>query len=85
MEYSVFYLKDYGRVILTVREVMGKKGVTRNKLAKAAGLAYNSVNRYYQGDALSSIDLDILAKICFVLDCDITDVLRYEKPTRAEP
>ena len=80
MDYSVFYLKNYGRVIITVREVMEKKGVSRNKLAKAAGLVYNSVNRYYQGDALSSIDLDILAKICFVLDCDITDVLRYEKP-----
>jgi len=80
MDYSVFYLKNYGRVSITVRKVMEEKGFTRNKLAKATGLAYNSVNRYYQDDTLSSIDLDILAKICFVLDCDITDVLRYEKP-----
>ncbi|MCL2545214.1 MAG: helix-turn-helix transcriptional regulator [Clostridia bacterium] len=80
MDYSVFYLKNYGRVVLTVRAMMEKKGFTRNKLAKATGLAYNSINRYFQGDVLSSIDLDILAKICFVLDCDITDVLRYEKP-----
>jgi putative transcriptional regulator len=80
MDNSVFYLKNYGRVVLTVREEMEKKGISRSKLAKQAGLIYNSVNRYYKGDVLSSVDLDILAKICFVLDCDITDVLRYEKP-----
>ena len=80
MDYSVFYLKNYGRVVLKAREIMDQKGITRHKLSKATGLAYNSINRYYQGDALSSIDLDILAKICFVLDCDITDVLRYERP-----
>lgn len=83
MDNSIFDLKNYGRVVLTVREMMEQRGITRNKLAKTAGLVYNSVNRYYQGDVLSSIDLDILAKICFVLDCEIHEVLRYERPENA--
>jgi len=36
--------------------------------------------RYYQNAPISSVDLDVLAKMCFVLNCDIGDVLRYERP-----
>ena len=80
MDNSIFNLKDYGKVYITVKEVMKYKGITRNKLAISTGVAYNSINRYYQPAPITSVDLDILAKICFVLDCEINDVLKYEKP-----
>jgi len=80
MDDSIFILKDYGRVTITLKDVMDSKGITRNKLANLTGLVYNSVNRYYQSAPITSVDLDILAKICYVLDCSISDVLRYEKP-----
>ena len=54
--------------------------MTRNRLANLTGLVYNSVNRYYQNAPISSVDLDVLAKICLVLNCDISDVLKYERP-----
>ena len=80
MDNSIFNLKDYGRVTITLKEVMDSKGMTRNKLANLTGLVYNSINRYYQSAPITSVDLDILAKICYVLDCGIGDVLKYEKP-----
>ena len=80
MDDSIFILKDYGRVTITLKDVMDSKGITRNKLANLIGLVYNSVNRYYQSAPITSVDLDILAKICYVLDCNIGDVLKYEKP-----
>ena len=80
MNDGIFTLKEYGRIIITVKDVMDRQGMTRNKLATLTGLVYNSVNRYYQSAPITSVDLDILAKICFVLNCEIADVLKYERP-----
>ncbi|MDR1206186.1 MAG: helix-turn-helix transcriptional regulator [Peptococcaceae bacterium] len=77
---SIFTLKEYGHVVITLKDVMDKQGMTRNRLANLTGLVYNSVNRYYQNAPISSVDLDVLAKICYVLNCEIKDVLRYERP-----
>ncbi len=80
MKNGIFTLKDYGRVVITLKDVMDRQSMTRNRLASHTGLVYNSINRYYQNAPISSVDLDVLAKICFVLNCDIADVLRYERP-----
>ena len=80
MNDGIFILKDYGRVTITLKEIMEKQGMTRNRLSTLTGLVYNSINRYYQNAPIASVDLDVLAKICFVLNCNISDVLRYERP-----
>jgi len=81
MNDGIFALKEYGRIVITLKDVMDRQGMTRNRLATLTGLVYNSVNRYFQNAPISSVDLDVLAKICFVLNCDISDVLRYERPS----
>ncbi|MDR0490664.1 MAG: helix-turn-helix transcriptional regulator [Oscillospiraceae bacterium] len=80
MNDGIFVLKKYGRVVITLKDVMDRQGMARNRLASLTGLVYNSVNRYYQNAPISSVDLDVLAKICFVLNCEIADVLKYERP-----
>ena len=80
MNDGIFLLKEYGRVVITLKDVMEQQGMTRNHLARLTGLVYNSINRYYQNAPISSVDLDVLAKICFVMNCDLSDVLKYERP-----
>ena len=84
MNDGIFYLKEYGRVVITLKDAMERQGMTRNRLARLTGLVYNSINRYYQNAPISSVDLDVLAKICFVMECDIADVLKYERPDLGE-
>lgn len=79
MDNGIFNLKEYGQVIITLKDVMDRQGMKRNKLASLTGLGYNSINRYYQNAPLTSVDLDILAKICFVLNCEIGDILKYKR------
>ncbi len=31
------------------------------------------------------LDMDFLAKVCYVLDCRVEDVLEYEKPAESAP
>ena len=84
MNDGIFTLKEYGRVIITLKDVMEKQNITRNRLASLTGLVYNSINRYYQNAPISSVDLDVLAKMCYVLNCDISDILMYEGPDKPE-
>jgi putative transcriptional regulator len=80
MDSGIYHQKDYGRINITLKKVMEQRGMTRNRLASLTGLVYNTINRYYQAAPITSVDLDVLAKICYVLKCDIGDVLKYEKP-----
>ena len=78
MNDSVFFLKDYGSVKIILKDILDMKEIARNKLSKLTGLSYNTINRYYKNAPITSVDLDILAKICFVLNCEISDLLKYE-------
>ena len=57
---------------------MDRKGITRNKLSNLTGTKYDVVDRYYKGKNIALVDLDFLAKVCYVLDCDISDLLEYQ-------
>lgn len=76
---SVFLLRDYGKVQVNLKNIMDARGITRNALAKKINTRFEVISRWYNGD-VESMDLDILARILFVLDCSIEDILSYEKP-----
>lgn len=58
---------------------MDAKGITRNKLARSINARFEVVDKWYNND-VEKMDLDILARICFILNCSISDLLEYEKP-----
>ena len=73
---TVKMTKDYGKIKLRLRELMDKKGVTRNNLARKVDVRFEVIDRWYSGD-IEKMDLDILARICFVMDCSVKDILEY--------
>ena len=62
MNNLVYVLEDFGHIDIKLKELLNEKGISRNKLCSMMG---------------SNYDLEIIAKICFVLNCTITDVLVY--------
>ena len=36
----------------------------------------------YCNDSISRLDIDVLARICTVLDCDISDLLEFVPPEK---
>lgn len=78
MDNGIFILKNYGRIKVNIKGIMKEKNITRNKLSALTGATYNVINRYYN-NSISRVDLDVLARICYVLDCDIKDIIEYEK------
>ncbi len=77
-EQSIFTMKDYGRIRIHLKEIMDKNSITRTALARSIDTRYEVINKWYNGE-VERVDLDILARICFVLNCKIADILVYEK------
>ncbi len=75
---SVTATKAYGKINVKLREIMDSANVSRYSLARKVDVRFEVIDRWYNGQ-MERVDLDILARICFVLDCKIDDILEYEK------
>ncbi len=76
MNNLVYVLEDFGHIDIKLKELLNEKGISRNKLCSMMGSNYDLITRYYN-NRVTRVDLEIIAKICFVLNCTITDVLVY--------
>ena len=75
-EKAVLVRANYGHVELRLKEVMDERGITRNQLAKRIDARFEVVGKWYKGE-VEKMDLDILARICYALDCTAEDLIRY--------
>ena len=75
---SVVNINSYGNVSIHLRELIAEKGITRYRLAKLADTRFEVVEKWCSG-TVERIDSDVLARFCFILKCDISDIIKYEK------
>ena len=75
-ERAVLVRADYGHVELKLKEVMDARGITRNQLAKLIDARFEVVGKWYKGE-VEKMFLDILARICYALDCTAEDIIQY--------
>ncbi len=73
---TLYTLNDYGYIEIHLKEHMDKKGITRNALARAINARFEVIDKWYSGH-VERIDADILARICYILDCTPGDIIRY--------
>ena len=78
MEDTVYMLLNYGQIDINLKSIIDKKGISRSKLSKMVAMNYDLVNRYYN-NKVTRVDLDVIARFCYVLKCDVNDILKYKK------
>lgn len=76
MQNVVFSMKEYGHIEIHLKELMEERGVTRNALARATNTRFEVINKWYHGH-VEKIDADVLARICYILDCNPSDIILY--------
>lgn len=76
--------EEYGCVRVKLANVLDSRGITRNRLRTLTGVKYEVIDRYYKGVSVELVDLDFLAKVCYVLNCEISDLLEYQPPSMAK-
>lgn len=77
------YVVKYGCIRLKLAKILDEREITRNRLMELVGSRYDVINRYYQGKNIQMVDLDLMARICCVLHCDISDLLEYVPEEKA--
>jgi len=76
MEKELFAFNNYGHIEIHLKEYMDNKSITRNALARAVNTRFELIDKWYNG-RVEKIDADVLARICFVLDCEAGDIIKY--------
>lgn len=67
---------DYGHFDIILAEYLLERHMSKNSLAAKANLQRTQLNAYCKND-IKRPDLDVLARICYALDCDLADIIRY--------
>lgn len=63
---------------ITLSELLIQKGLSKNKFTSLTGMQRTQLN-HYCNNQLHRVDLDVLCRICSVLDCDVCDVITFER------
>lgn len=75
---SVVNLTSYGNISIHLKELIEDRGITRYRLAKLADTRFEVVEKWCSG-TVERIDSDLLARFCYILNCDITDIIQYHR------
>lgn len=78
MDRSILKSEEYGYIQLHLREMMDQQGVTRGELARKTGTRFEVIDKWYSG-SVERLDLDVLARICYVLNCTPCELLTYNQ------
>ena len=70
-------IRTYGKISINLKDLIEEKGITRYRLAKLADTRFEVVEKWCSG-TVERIDSDVLARFCYILDCEITDIIKYD-------
>ena len=63
---------------ITLDTALKRHNISRYELSKRTGIRYHIIDNYYK-NKIVRYDSFILNKICIALDCQIGDIIKYEK------
>lgn len=75
---AIITIKDYGKINIRLKEILDERGKTRGYLSRATNTRFEVINKWYSNN-VEKLDLDVLARICYVLDCSPGDIIKYNE------
>lgn len=66
-----------GRIVIHLEELLKARGLSKNKFAQRAELQRTQLNKYIVRNEVVLLNIDVLARMCSVLDCGIDELLEY--------
>ena len=63
---------------LTLDKYIDENNISRYALAQKTGIQYQIIDNYYKNRVVR-YDSDVLNKICNALNCQISDIITFEK------
>ena len=76
------FYTDCGEVKCNLKLIMDSKKISINQLSRLTSVKYDIVKKYYIG-LNYGLTMDIIAKFCYSLECDIKDIITYNNKKEA--
>ena len=77
---QVIEYKDFGVVKVALDELLKERKISTYELCKKADLRFQTVKNIRENPMPGRITLDTIAKICYVLECNVADFITYIPP-----
>lgn len=68
-----------GQIRIRLNELLESRNVSLNQLSFRAEMQRNQL-RKYRDNKIQRLDIDILLRLCYVLECDLSDLIEYIPP-----
>lgn len=72
---------QYGTIKVHLDELMKKQNLSLNKLSFRAEMQRTQLRKYYRND-IQRLDVAVLTRLCYALDCKIQDLIEYIPPEK---
>lgn len=72
-------MDDWGEVNLKLDEFLKEHKISRSSLSRNAQIHYKQLLKYCNND-MQKVDLNLLARICRIIHCEIGDIIEYMPP-----
>ena len=76
MSKELFTVKEYGHIEIHLKELLEQRQITRNALARAINTRFEVIDKWCKNN-VEKLDLDVLARICYALDCTPSDIIKH--------
>lgn len=77
-------MHKYGTIHIKLDEQIKVTGISKNKLSQRAEMQRTQINNYCKNE-ITRLDIDVLARLCTVLNCSIGDLLEFIPPESDQP
>lgn len=72
---------EYGQIHINLEKLMKEQDISINKLAFRSEMQRTQLKSYLHNN-VQRLDIAVLARLCYALDCDISDLIEYIPPDK---
>ena len=73
---QVIEYEDFGSININLDKIMSERKISTYELSSKADVKFQTIKNLRE-DKTCRISLEVLAKICYVLECKVEDILEF--------
>lgn len=74
---------EFGTIKIYLKERMEERNLSLSKLSFRAEMQKTQLKHYYDVD-IQRLDMAVLCRLCYALNCDLHDLLEYIPPEKQD-
>lgn len=74
---------EYGSIKICLEDLMKERNLSMNKLSFRAEMQRTQLRKYCRNE-VQRLDIAVLLRLCYALDCNLNDLLVYTPPIKKD-